>query len=57
MITQLVTLSNFWQWLQSGSHENNFSYNGATALFEHIEELQDGTPDNYDPVSWCCSYS
>ena len=35
------------RFLQSSNYKNNFSYEGLTALFEYIEELEDdiGIPD------------
>jgi len=62
MITTQVTFSDFWGWLQSSdSYKNNFSYEGAKALFEYLEEASDnGEPseaDNYDPVAWCVEFT
>jgi hypothetical protein len=62
MITTQVTFSDFWGWLNSSDgYKNSFSYEGAKALFEYLEEATDNggevEPDNYDPVAWCCEFS
>lgn len=61
MITQQVTASDFWQWLQSSSgYKNNFTYEGAKAVFEYMEEASDNgeeQPDNFDPIAWCCEFA
>ena len=37
---------------------DNFSYEGAKALMEHLEELSDDIGENieYDPIAFCCDY-
>lgn len=61
MITTQVQFSDFWQWLQnSDSYKNNFSYEGAKALFDYLETASDnGETDtmDFDPVAWCCEFS
>lgn len=60
MITTQIQFNDFWQWLQSSdSYKNNFSYDGAKALFEYLEENGglEGEQNNYDPVAWCCEFS
>jgi hypothetical protein len=62
MILQQVDFNDFWEWLgRSDSYKNNFSYDGAKALFEYIEEASDNgeqeAADNYDPIAWCVEFS
>jgi hypothetical protein len=37
---------------------NNFSYEGAKALMEHLEQLSEDIGENidYDPIAFCCDY-
>lgn len=45
---------------QSDTYKNNFSYEGLTALFEHLEELEwemDGMEFELDVVAFCCDYT
>ena len=60
MITQQVNFDDFWTWLQSsGSYKNNFSYEGAKAVFHYMEDYQidTGATVDFDPVVWCCEFS
>lgn len=60
MITTQVTFSDFWQWQQnSGNYKNHFSYDGAKALFEWLEEYSEETdqPMDFDPIAWCCEFA
>ena len=60
MIKTDVSFGDFWDWLQSSSgYKNNFSYEGARALFDYLESLSDeiGEDVDYDPVAWCVEYS
>ena len=60
MITTQVQFNDFWQWLQSSdSYKDNFSYSGAKALFEYLEDYteQTGEAMDFDPVAWCCEFS
>lgn len=38
---------------------DNFSYEGAKALMECLDEFSDdiGEPIEYDPIAFCCEYS
>ena len=50
----------FSNWIaQSDSYKNNFSYEGANALQEYIDELSEdiNDPIEFDPIAWCCAYS
>lgn len=37
----------------------NFSYDGAKALMEYLEEIANdtGEPIEYDPIAYCCEYT
>lgn len=37
----------------------NFSYEGAKALMEHLEQYAEdcGDPVEYDPIAFCCDYA
>lgn len=37
----------------------NFSYHGANALMEYLEQLAGdlGEPIEYDPIAFCCDYA
>lgn len=50
----------FAEWLkQSDSYKNNFTFEGAKALQEYLEQLSEDIGENieFDPVAWCCEYS
>ena len=58
----VTTLNNgeFYDWLKrSDNYKNNFSFEGANALQEYLEELSDDLGENieFDPIAWCCEYS
>lgn len=38
---------------------DNFSYEGAKALMEYLEELSEDIGENieYDPIAFCCDYT
>ena len=38
---------------------NNFSYEGARALMNYLEDLSDDIGENieYDPIAFCCDYA
>lgn len=60
MIVTDVTFSDFWSWLQSSNgYKNNFSYDGAKALFEWLDELSEDNkePMDFDPVAWCVEFT
>ena len=41
------------------SYKDNFSYEGKKALFEYLEELEEGCNQELelDPIALCCEYS
>jgi len=43
----------------SESYQKNFSYEGKKALFNYLEEYEDGTDEEIelDPVALCCEYT
>lgn len=50
----------FADWVQrSDSYKNNFSFQGANALQEYLEEYSNEASENvdWDPIAWCCEYS
>lgn len=38
---------------------NNFSYDGAKALMEYLEDLSEDMGENieYDPIAFCCDFA
>ena len=60
MIITTTTINDFLSWLhQSASYKNNFSDNGAKALFEYLEDLSDELEDplEFDPIAWCVEFT
>jgi len=61
MIITTVDVSEFQQWLgrEDSSYHNRFSYEGAEALFNYLEELSKdiGKDSEFDPVAWCCEFA
>lgn len=55
---ETVTKSTFIDWFRR-YREDNFSYMGLDALFDYLEELEDGIGEQmeFDPVAICCEYS
>lgn len=50
----------FAEWVaRSDSYKHNFSFEGAKALQEYLEQLSDelGEDFEFDPIAWCCEYS
>ena len=47
------------RFMRSDNYKNNFSYDGLTALFEYIEEVEDdiGEEFEFDMVGICCDYT
>jgi len=42
-----------------GERQDSFSYDGLKALFDYLEELEEGTGEEVelDPIGLCCEYS
>lgn len=60
IIETINSSSHFYHWLkQNSSYKDNFSYNGAVALQEYLDQLSDDTGENieFDPIAWCVEYS
>ena len=60
MIYKTLNNNEFAHWIyNSNSYKNNFSFEGANALQEYLEELSDDIGENieFDPIAWCCEYS
>lgn len=60
MIITTTTTNDFLDWLhQSTGYKNNFTDNGAKALFEYLEDLSDelDSPLEFDPMAWCYEFS
>ena len=38
---------------------DNFSYEGLTALYGYLTELEEDTGEEFefDPIAWCCEYT
>ena len=59
-IIKTINSTAFSDWIkQSNDYKNNFTYEGANALQQYLEELSDDIGENidFDPVAWCCEYS
>jgi len=48
----------FSKW-HGGDYKNNFSYEGLSALFDYLEELEESTGEEneLDMVGICCNYT
>tara|TARA_R110000787_G_scaffold119127_1_gene230068 strand:- start:511 stop:810 length:300 start_codon:yes stop_codon:yes gene_type:complete len=53
-----VDFCQFQNWFQE-HRPHNFSPSGRTALFDYLEEYEEGTGENieFDPIALCCEYS
>ena len=57
---ETVTKSTFINWFRSSdTYRDNFSYMGLDALFDYLEEVEDGTgiKIEFDPIAICCDFS
>ena len=60
MIYKTINSTEFAQWVaRSDNYKNNFSYEGANALQEYIQQSSDDIGENieFDPIAWCCEFS
>lgn len=60
MIYNEIRHGAFSHWLaQSDNYKDNFSYEGANALQEYLEDMSNDWGENieFDPVAWCCEFS
>ena len=56
----ITDTSHFYQWMkQSDSYQNQFTYDGANALQEYLEDLSDDIDEDieFDPIAWCVEWS
>jgi hypothetical protein len=53
-----ITVYTFRDWFLK-HRENNFSYDGLTALYEYLTNLEDdiGEQIEFDPIAICCDYT
>jgi len=55
-----INKDQFISWFRSSdTYKNNFSYEGLSALFDYLEEMEESTGEelDFDPVALCCEYS
>jgi hypothetical protein len=53
-----INFYEFSRWFEE-HRPNNFSYEGRKALFDYLEEYEDGTGEEieFDPIALCCEYT
>jgi hypothetical protein len=56
---QTINVSQFRDAFQNMNRKENFSYAGLGALFDYLEELEEGTGQEVelDVIALCCEYS
>ena len=56
---QTVNLNKFIDAFRQSGRKDQFSYEGLTALFEHLEELEKDQGEEYelDIIELCCEYT
>jgi hypothetical protein len=54
-----VSFCDFTDRFRSHDRQDQFSYNGKTALFDYLEEIEEGcdTEIELDVIALCCEYS
>ena len=55
-----VTRNDFIEWFRkSEQRKNQFTYEGLDALFDHLEEYEEGTGEKikFDPIALCCEFT
>ena len=55
-----INKNQFINWFRSNEqYKNNFSYEGLSALFDYLEEMEESTGEelDFDPIALCCEYS
>ena len=55
-----INKDQFRNWFRSSdTYKNNFSYEGLSALFDYLEEMEESTGEElaFDPVALCCEYA
>jgi hypothetical protein len=54
-----INKDQFINWFRSNEqYKNNFSYEGLSALFDYLEEMEESTGEEleFDPVALCCEF-
>ena len=56
---QTINSSDFVDAFRTHGRQNQFSYDGLRALFEYLEEMEDGMGEEMelDVIALCCDYS
>lgn len=56
---QTINFSQFCDEFRNMNRDNNFSYEGKRALFEYLEELEQGQDEQMelDIIALCCEYT
>ena len=55
-----INKDQFRNWFRSSEqYRRTFSYEGLSALFDYLEEMEESTGEelDFDPVALCCEYS
>tara|TARA_Y100000310_G_C19953351_1_gene477870 strand:+ start:134 stop:460 length:327 start_codon:yes stop_codon:yes gene_type:complete len=55
-----INKDQFISWFRSSdTYRDNFSYEGLSALFDYLEEMEESTDAEleFDPVALCCEYA
>ena len=55
-----INKDQFRNWFRSSEqYRRTFSYEGLSALFDYLEEMEESTDEEleFDPVALCCEYS
>jgi hypothetical protein len=58
-VTKTVTDEySFWNWLKKSDYKDNFSLEGAKAVFNYFDQLSEELGENveFDPIAWCCEF-
>jgi len=54
-----INKDQFRNWFRSSdTYKNNFSYEGLSALFDYLEEMEESTGEEleFDPIALCCEF-
>lgn len=60
IVKNLTDEYTFWEWQQqSDTYKDQFSLEGAKALFNYFDELSDelGKDIEFDPIAWLCDFT
>jgi hypothetical protein len=55
-----VSKNDFIEWFKKSEQRNNqFTYEALNALFDHLEEYEEGTGEKieFDPIAICCEFT